>query len=535
MTMETFAVTPFISLTLAIPVVGVGFLALVPREHAAAHRWLALLFSALAFVVSLSIWTTFDASIAGFQLVEDHAWLPFGARYTVGVDGISLLIVILTTFLTPLTILSAFKSIEKRAKEFYISMLLLETSMIGALVAIDMVLFYVFWELMLIPMYLIIGVWGGPRRIYAAVKFFLFTFLGSVLMLVGIIYMHLEAGGETFSYVAFLDNGMDYKEQLWLFAAFGLAFGIKVPMFPFHTWLPDAHVEAPTAGSVILAGVLLKMGTYGFLRFALPFFPDATGAFILPVMLLAVIGIVYGSLMAYAQDDIKKLVAYSSVAHLGFVMLGMFALTQEAVAGSILQMINHGISTGALFLLVGVLYERRHTRLIVDYGGIAKPMKVFAAILVIITLSSIGLPGTNGFVGEFLILAGTFREALAQPGTFGDLNFKTVLIVLGILACTGIVLGAVYMLTMVRKVLFGPITHKENESLSDVNPREFFVLACLVILVFWIGIFPGFFLSKTEASVKALLDTYKSRMVEHRAFGIVAANDIRDELREVAQ
>ncbi|NOZ01702.1 MAG: NADH-quinone oxidoreductase subunit M [Deltaproteobacteria bacterium] len=533
--METFAVTPFISLTLAIPVIGAGVLALIPRENSAAHRWLAFLFSGLAFAVSLSLWANFDISMAGFQLAEDHAWLPFGARYTVGVDGISLLIVMLTTFLTPLTIMSTFTSIKDRTKEFYISMLLLETSMIGALVALDMVLFYVFWELMLIPMYLIIGVWGGPRRIYAAVKFFLFTFVGSVLMLVGIIYMHLKSGGTTFSYLAFLHNGLDYKEQLWLFAAFGLAFGIKVPMFPFHTWLPDAHVEAPTAGSVILAGVLLKMGTYGFLRFALPFFPDATGAFIFPVMLLAVIGIVYGSLMAYAQSDIKKLVAYSSVAHLGFVMLGMFALTQEAVEGSILQMINHGISTGALFLLVGVLYERRHTRLIADYGGIARPMKVFAAILVIITLSSIGLPGTNGFVGEFLILAGTFREALAQPGTFGDPNFKTALVVLGVLACTGIVLGAVYMLTMVRKVLFGPITHKVNEGLKDVNPREFFVLACLVVMVFWIGIFPNFFLSRTQASVKATLDTYKARMVQHRAFSVPGAKAIRADLKEVAR
>ena len=525
MTMETFAVTPFISLTLGIPLIGAILLAMVPKEHGRAHRWVAFLFSLFAFGVSLSLWANFNAQLAGFQLVEDHAWLPFGARYTVGVDGISLLIVMLTTFLTPLTILSSFASIQKRTKEFFISMLLLETSMLGALVALDMILFYVFWELMLIPMYLIIGVWGGPRRIYAAVKFFLFTFLGSVLMLVGIIYMHLKAGGSSFSYLDFLASGVDYKEQLWLFAAFGLAFGIKVPMFPFHTWLPDAHVEAPTPGSVILAGVLLKMGTYGFLRFALPFFPEATGAFILPIMILAVIGIIYGSLMAYAQSDVKKLVAYSSVAHLGFVMLGMFVLTQESVEGSILQMINHGISTGALFLLVGVLYERRHTRLIADYGGIARPMKIFAALLIIVTLSSIGLPGTNGFIGEFLILAGTFREALAQPGTFGDANFKTALVIMGVLACTGIVLGAVYMLTMVRKVLFGPITHKANEDLKDVNFREFFVLACLVVMVFWIGIYPNFFLKKTGASVKALLDTYKVQMVEHRAFGRVAAAD----------
>lgn len=521
MTMDTYAVTPFLTWTLAIPFLGAAVLVLVPREHHAAHRWLSFVFSVVAFLVSLSIWVNFDASLAGFQLVEDRAWLPFGIRYTLGVDGISLLLVMLTTFLTPLTILGAFSSIEKRVKEFYIAMLLLETSMVGTLVALDMVLFYVFWEFMLIPMYLIIGVWGGPRRIYAAVKFFLFTFLGSVLMLVGILFLHVTSGGDTFSYLDFLRLDVPLREQMWLFAAFGLAFAIKVPVFPFHTWLPDAHVEAPTAGSVILAGVLLKMGTYGFLRFAIPLFPEAAGAFVVPVMVLAIIGIVYGSLMAYAQDDVKKLVAYSSVAHLGFVMLGMFALTTEAVQGSILQMVNHGVSTGALFLLVGVLYERRHTRLIDAYGGIARPMKVFAAILVIITLSSIGLPGTNGFVGEFLILAGTFREALSAPGDFGAANFKTVGVVFGVLAASGVLLGAIYMLTMVRKVLFGPITHPENERLRDVGAREFAVLASLVVCVFWIGVFPNFFLKKTEASVNATLQAYKARIVEHRAFHAV--------------
>ena len=528
---ETHAVTPFLSWTLAVPLIGAAVLALVPRDHHATHRWLAFLFSVLAFFVSLSIWVNFDPSLAGFQLVEDRRWLPFGIRYTLGVDGVSLLLVMLTTFLTPVTILGAFSAIRERVKEFYLSMLLLETSMVGTLVALDMVLFYVFWEFMLIPMYLIIGVWGGPRRIYAAVKFFLFTFFGSVLMLVGILYLHLKAGGETFSYLDFLKADLSLQEQLWLFAAFGLAFAIKVPIFPFHTWLPDAHVEAPTAGSVILAGVLLKMGTYGFLRFAIPLFPEAAGVFVVPVMVLAVIGIVYGSLMAYAQDDVKKLVAYSSVAHLGFVMLGMFALTAEAVQGSILQMVNHGVSTGALFLLVGVLYERRHTRLIAAYGGIARPMKMFAAFLVIITLSSIGLPGTNGFIGEFLILAGTFREALSQSGDLGAWNFKTVGVLFGVLAASGVLLGAIYMLTMVRKVLFGPITHAENERLADVGVREFLVLASLVVCVFWIGVFPNFFLQKTRASVDALLQTYKTRIVEHRAFAeIPAAQAVRDHL-----
>ena len=514
MSVETFAQTPFITWSVAIPLLGAAFLALVPRAHASAHKGLALVFSLLAFLVSLSIWVNFDVGRAGFQLVEDRAWLPFGARYTVGVDGISILLVMLTTFLTPLTILSAFGAITKRPKEFYIAMLLLETAMLGTLVAMDMVLFYVFWELMLIPMYLLIGIWGGERRIYAAVKFFLYTFAGSVLMLVGILYLYVKGGSQSFAYLDFLKAGIGMREQLWLFAAFGLAFAIKVPLFPFHTWLPDAHVEAPTAGSVILAGVLLKMGTYGFLRFAIPFFPEAAGVFSVPIMVLAVVGIVYGSLVAFAQSDIKKLVAYSSVAHLGFVMLGMFALTQEAVEGSILQMVNHGISTGALFLLVGVLYERRHTRAIDAYGGIARNMKVFAAILLIITLSSIGLPGTNGFVGEFLILAGMFREALSGPA-----GFKALGIALGVVAATGIVLGAVYMLTMVRKVLFGPIVHDENRTLKDVNLREFVVLGSLVVLVFWIGIYPKPFLARTEASVKLLLDTYKSRVVDHRLGG----------------
>lgn len=516
MTIATYASTPFLSLTVATPILGAALLTLVPREHHSAHRWLSFLFSVLAFLVSLSIWANFDDRVSGFQLVEDHAWLPFGIRYTLGVDGISVLLVMLTTFLTPVTILGAFSAIESRIKEFYIAMLLLEASMVGTLVALDLVLFYIFWEFMLIPMYLIIGVWGGPRRIYAAIKFFVYTFFGSVLMLVGVIYMHIKAGAQTFSYLDFLRLNLTYAEQIWLFAAFGLAFAIKVPMFPFHTWLPDAHVEAPTPGSVILAGILLKMGTYGFLRFAIPFFPEAAGAFSLPIMVLAVIGIVYGSLMAFAQDDVKKLVAYSSVAHLGFVMLGMFALTEEAVQGSILQMVNHGISTGALFLLVGVLYERRHTRLIEAYGGIARVMKVYAAILVTITLSSIGLPGTNGFVGEFLILAGTFREALSASGPFGAFNFKTIGLILGILAASGVLLGAIYMLTMVRKVLFGPITHKENEGLRDVTLREFVVLASLVIFVFWIGVFPNFFLSKTSRSVQATLDAYKGRIVETR-------------------
>lgn len=504
------AVAPLLSISLGLPLIGAVILALVPREHASAHRTVALTTSLATLLVSLAVWTGFNPASAAFQMVEDHAWLPFGARYTIGLDGISLLLFMLTTFLTPLTILGAFKAIEHRTKEFYIAIMVLETSMLGTLVAMDMILFYVFWELMLIPMYLIIGVWGGKDRIYAAVKFFLYTFFGSVLMLVAIIYMYFKSGAVSFGYEQFLAMEPSFREQLWLFAAFGLAFAIKVPLFPFHTWLPDAHVQAPTPGSVILAGVLLKMGTYGFLRFAIPFFPEATGAFSTPVMILAVVGIVYGSLMALAQSDIKKLVAYSSVAHLGYVVLGMFAMTTEAVQGAVLQMVNHGVSTGALFMLVGMLYERRHTREMADYGGIGRQMKVFAAILVIITLSSIGLPGTNGFVGEFLILAGTFRAALSSPA------FSTMGLTLAILATSGVILGAVYMLTMVRKVLFGPITHDENKNLKDLNLREFAVMAVLILFVFWIGVFPGTFLSRSEATVQKLVDTYQTQIVAVR-------------------
>lgn len=516
MGIETFANTPFISITLFIPLIGAIFLGLVPKEHFRTHRILAFIFTLATFFVSLSIWINHNESLPGFQMVEDYAWLGIGARYTVGVDGINILLFMLTSFLMPITILSTFSAVKDHVKEFYIALLLLETSMLGTLVAIDMLLFYVFWEFMLIPMYLLIGIWGGEKRIYAALKFFLFTFIGSVFMLVGIIYLHIKTQSSSFAYLDFLEITLSRNEQTWLFLAFGLAFAIKVPIWPLHTWLPDAHTEAPTAGSVILAGVLLKMGTYGFLRFAIPLFPEAAGLFSFPIMLLAVAGIIFGSLASWVQPDVKRLVAYSSVAHLGFVMLGMFAMTPQGIQGSILQMVNHGISTGALFLLVGVLYERRHTRLISDYGGIARPMKIFSAFLVIITLSSIGLPGTNGFVGEFLILSGTFLEAMGSDGTIGQLNFKTLLIILVILAASGVVLGAIYMLTMVRKVLFGPITQEENKKLKDVSVREFIVLACMVLMVFWIGIFPNTFLSKTSGTVSKTISTYKQKVVENR-------------------
>ncbi|MBP7127608.1 NADH-quinone oxidoreductase subunit M [Myxococcota bacterium] len=515
MGIDTVALTPWISITLLIPVAGALLLALVPGDRPRAHRGISLFFSVLAFLAGITLWVNFDPALAGFQMVEDHPWIPaIGARYTVGLDGISLLIFQLTTLLTPLTVLSTFRAIRDRTREFHIALLLLETTMLGTLVAMDLLLFFAFWEMMLVPMFLIIGVWGGERRIYAALKFFLYTAAGSVLMLVAILYLYREAGGNSFSLMDWQRLDLPLREQAWLFLAFALAFAIKVPLFPFHTWLPDAHVEAPTAGSVILAGVLLKMGTYGFLRFAIPLFPEAAGLLSLPVWILAVAGVVHGSLTAWAQDDVKKLVAYSSVAHLGFVMLGMFALNVEAVQGSVLQMVNHGVSTGALFLLVGVLYERRHTRRIDAYGGIAGPMKVFAAVLVIVTLSSIGLPGTNGFVGEFLILAGTFREALSSQG-----GFRTAGLILAVVATTGVVLGAIYMLSMVRRVLFGPIVHEENRTLPDVNGREFAVLAVLVVLVFWIGWNPRFFLSRSQASVTALVDRYHQRVAAQRWTG----------------
>jgi len=435
------------------------------------------------------------------QFSERAPWITWlGAEYHVGVDGISLLLVLLTTFLTAVAILSSYAAVTTAVKEYMVCVLLLETGMLGVFVALDLVLFYVFWEGMLIPMYFLIGIWGGPRRIYATIKFFLYTMAGGVLMLVGIIALYFLSGGGpggeyTFDLLKLSALDLPFQVQAWLFLAFAVAFAIKVPMFPFHTWLPDAHVEAPTAGSVILAGVLLKMGTYGFLRFALPLFPDATRYFTPLFSWLAIIGILYGALVSMVQPDLKKLVAYSSVSHLGFVMLGIFALTAQGVAGAILQMINHGLSTGALFLLVGMLYERRHTRMIQDFGGLARIVPVFTAAFLIVTLSSIGLPGLNGFVGEFLILVGTFR----------------VNVLYAVLATAGIILAAVYMLWMFQRVMFGPVTQEANRGLVDLTPREIAVLAPVLALIVWIGIYPQPFLRTTEASVAQLLARVQER------------------------
>jgi len=433
-------------------------------------------------------------------MVERHRWLPeFGVQYLLGVDGVSLFLVLLTTLLTVLVALAAFGDVHKRVREYMILMLVLETGMLGTLLALDLILFYVFWEVMLVPMYLLIGVWGGPRRIYAAIKFALYTMFGSLLMLVAILYLaglHRQATGAfSFDLLKLYDLSIEPSTQLWLFAAFALAFAIKVPMFPLHTWLPDAHVEAPTGGSVILAGVLLKMGTYGFLRFAWPLFPTAAAEAAPYIMAIAVIGILYGALVALVQPDLKKLVAYSSVSHLGFVMLGIAAMNVEGVSGAVFQMLNHGLSTGALFLAVGAIYERRHTRQIADFGGLWKIVPVYSVFFLIAMLSSVGLPGLNGFVGEFLCLLGAFGR---------DPRFVAP-------AVLGVVLGALYLTWMYQRVIFGPVTHEENRALADLSPREIAVFAPILALVFFMGVYPKPLLARMEPSVAAIVAHVEKR------------------------
>jgi NADH-quinone oxidoreductase subunit M len=493
--MEAWINQHILTLTIFLPLAGAAVMPFLPASKPRTLRWFALFVSALTFALSLHPVYHFSDQV-GYQFVEGYPWAPsFGIRYLVGIDGFSLWLVILTTLLVPLTVLFSWGSVEKRQKSYYFFLLTLESGMLGAFCALDVFLFYLFWEGMLIPMYFLIGIYGSERRVYAAVKFFLFTLVGSVLMLLGMIYLYFQAG-QTFLLESWLQLSLDPGVQLILFAAFALSFAIKVPMFPVHTWLPDAHTEAPTAGSVILAGVLLKMGTYGFVRFAMPLFPEALHAARPFLTVLAVVGIVYGALVAMVQKDMKRLVAYSSVSHLGFVMLGLMALTPQAVTGAVYQMLNHGISTGGLFLLVGMIYDRTHSRRIADYGGLAKVAPAFSFCFLVVALSSIALPGTNGFVGEFLILSGSFR--VLPNATF--------------FAATGIIFGAVYLLWLIERVFFGP-TKSSLNGISDLKVREWLCLAPLLVLIVWMGVKPNFFLSKIELATAPLLNRLQSSRV----------------------
>ena len=484
----------FLTLITFLPIIGALFLAFFPKENEGAIKQTALAVAAADFLLSLLLWTNFDNSTHKMQYVLNIPWIEsWGINYHIGLDGISLLLYVMTTFLTMLCIIASW-DVKKHIREYMMAMLALSTGMLGVFISLDLFMFYVFWEFQLVPMYIIVGVWGGPRRIYAAVKFFIYTAVGSLLMLVAIIwiYFHIkETTGVATADILFITENISapLDIQKWLWMAFFLAFAIKVPMFPFHTWLPDAHVEAPTAGSVILAGVLLKMGTYGFLRFNLPFFPQASYEFMPFIAWLSIIGIVYGALVAMVQEDLKKLVAYSSVSHLGFVMLGIFALNEYGIQGALIQNINHGISTGALFLLVGVIYDRRHTRMIKEFGGLSKQMPVYAICFMIAALSSIGLPGMNGFIGEFLVLLGIFQV----NGLWAAC------------ATSGVILAACYILWMFQRVMFLELKNPANMKLKDLNMRELITIVPLLILIFWIGLYPKPFMKTFDASVSHLV------------------------------
>ena len=482
---------PILSLVTFLPLAGALFILFTPGEEeivARNSRWVALWTSGITFALSLLLWIEFDATTADFQFVEDANWIPgTDIRYKMGIDGISLFFVLLSTFLTPICILSSWEAVKTRVREYMLAFLVLETMMVGMFCALDIFVFYIFFEGVLIPMFLIIGVWGGARRVYAAFKFFLYTLAGSVLMLIAIMVMYFQAG--TTDIPTLMAHPFDPEVQRWLWLAFFASFAVKVPMWPVHTWLPDAHVEAPTAGSVILAGVLLKMGGYGFLRFSIPMFPEASVFFAPLVFSLSVIAIIYTSLVALAQEDMKKLIAYSSVAHMGFVTIGMFTLNQQGIEGSIFQMLSHGIVSGALFLCVGVVYDRLHTREISAYGGLVNRMPRYAFVFMIFTMGSVGLPGTSGFVGEFLVLMGAF-----EASTW-----------LAFFAATGVILGAVYMLYLYRRIIFGALEKDNLKAMLDLSPREIAIFAPLIILVLWMGIYPSSFLDPIAPSVDNLI------------------------------
>jgi len=479
----------------ALALVGYSFVSSRREEH---YRWIALVVTVATFALSLLLLRGVGASGAEFRFEQNVSWIgSIGARYHVAVDGVSLWLVLLTTLLMPISVLSSWTAVRKRQLSYYVFLLILESAMIGVFVSLDLLLFYLFFEASLVPMFFLIGIWGGERRIYAAIKFFIYTAVGSLLMLAAIITLYFIYQPHTFDYPALLQaiaaNPLPARAEFWLFVAFAVAFCIKVPLFPLHTWLPDAHTEAPTAGSVILAGVLLKMGTYGLLRFNIALFPNAARWLAPLIITLAVIGIIYGALVAMVQPDVKRLVAYSSVSHMGFVVLGLFSFTELGMQGALYQMLNHGVSTGALFLFVGFIYERRHTRMISEFGGLAKPMPWFSTLFVFASLSSIGLPFLNGFVGEFFILIGTWTSrAIEHPW------------IVTMLAATGVIWAAVYMLWMLQRVLFGPVTNPENSGLLDLNKREIGLLVPLLLLMLFMGVYPRAFLDRSKPSVETI-------------------------------
>jgi NADH-quinone oxidoreductase subunit M len=495
-----------LTLVVFFPVVGALAILFVREEQKSAIRWLALVSSLMTLGLAVLVLIRFDASNPDLQMVVRVPWIEVGGfriSYQLGVDGLSILLLLLTALLTPISILSTWSAVEEGVKNFMIFFLLLETGMLGVFLSLDLFLFYIFWEFSLVPMYFLIGLYGGPRRIYAAIKFFLYTMTGSILMLLAILW--LGTTGHTFSLPDLIANtNIPLNIQLWLFLAFAAAFAIKVPMWPLHSWLPDAHVEAPTAGSVILAGVLLKMGSYGFLRFNLSLFPEAAVRLAPWIAAVAVIGIIYGAIVSFAQTDVKKLVAFSSVSHMGFVMLGLFALNVQGLQGGLLQMINHGLSTGALFLIVGMIYERRHTREMSEFGGLWKIMPVYAVLALIVTLSSMALPGLNGFVGEFTILLGSFSSEV-----LGTYLFAAI-------AALGVILAAVYMLTMYQKMFLGPVSHEENKGLRDIRMREVITLLPLVVFIFWIGLYPKPFFDLMGPSVAKLAQTLQATAMAMR-------------------